>query len=146
MTDRVILGQHPWGPTGLFVSKPGVSVGSTNPADRTNLSFSTEWGQVATIIAQGTVSPGTVVTMPSGTDYWPAVWWCPVSGNTLQPGAWWQTASSSGSTQRAFGTIYQLTYLGGNPCQIRWDDLAPGGVDRAGFFDIKYVAFGLRVN
>jgi hypothetical protein len=144
----VVLGRHPAGPMGLFVSKPGVDVLGVGPADRGNLSFSTEWGQVATIIAQGIVSPGAVVTMPPGTDYWPAVWWSPVSGNVVQPGAWWYAENASGSTQRLWGTIYQLVYLGGNPCQLRWDDTAPANPDitRAGYFDIKYVAFGLRVN
>lgn len=86
MTRRVILGQHPAGPVGLFVSRPGIDVFAANPASITDLSFSTEWGQVASVALAGYASVNQAIAMPSFVTGVPAMWWCEAPGvNSLRP-------------------------------------------------------------
>ncbi|GEP05572.1 hypothetical protein [Methylobacterium oxalidis] len=54
MAQRVIVGRHPDGAVGLFISRPGVNVGDVGSGDYNNLWFSTQFANVGTVLAKGT--------------------------------------------------------------------------------------------
>ncbi|MDR7036099.1 hypothetical protein J2X36_000835 [Methylobacterium sp. BE186] len=58
MPQRILIGRHPDGACGLFISRPGVDVGGVGSADYNNLWFSTQFGQVARIHDRGTCGHG----------------------------------------------------------------------------------------
>ena len=85
MTRRVILGQHPAGPIGLFVSRPGIDVFTADPGSITDLSFSTEWGQVASVVASGLAAIDSTVYLPAAVIGIPVIWWARMGTNTIVP-------------------------------------------------------------
>jgi len=112
VTRRVILGQHPAGPIGLFVSLPGIDVFTADPSSITDLSFSTEWGEVASVVMSGYVSINQVIALPSFITGVPAMWWCAAAGpNTLVPFSYFQRDTS----QIVFSNVRFKAVWGGAP-------------------------------
>jgi len=102
VTRRVILGQHPAGPIGLFISRPGIDVFTADPASISDLSFSTEWGQVASVVMSGYAAVNQVIALPSFITGVPAMWWSETTGpNSLRPFSFFWFNSSH------YDTVYQ---------------------------------------
>lgn len=142
MTRRVILGQHPAGPIGLFVSRPGIDVFTADPASISDLSFSTEWGQVASVVMSGYVSINQAIALPSFITDIPAMWWCDAAGpNSLRPFSFFQYESSY------YKTLYQNSRFkavwGGAPGSriVYFTHVSPYDGTGATF---KYVIFNLE--
>lgn len=74
MTSRAVLGLHPYGNFGLFITKPGYDALSTNPATRAGWALNTE-RRVASIIMAGNTYQDLDVYFPSGLSFSPYVWW-----------------------------------------------------------------------
>lgn len=141
MTRRVILGQHPAGPIGLFVSRPGIDVFTADPASITQMSFSTEWGQSATLLMAGAVGLFTPVYLPAIIQGSPAVWWAPFDGNIMHPvEIFWYWAG--GVTTYSSSTRYAIAF-GGSPGSRYFQFNRRNGYDGVGR-TIRYIAFGVE--
>jgi hypothetical protein len=66
MVDRVVIGRHPvYASTGVYISQPGLNVAAYNPASKTGLVLSSDWPQIACVVASGICSLGAFVPYPS---------------------------------------------------------------------------------
>ncbi|MER2268257.1 hypothetical protein [Methylobacterium oxalidis] len=54
MAQRVIVGRHPDGAVGVFISRPGIDVGAVGSGDYNNLWYSTQFANIAGIWRRGT--------------------------------------------------------------------------------------------
>ncbi len=140
---RLLLGQHPHGPLGLFISKPGVAVENTSPWDTNNLLFSSEWGNIVNVIASGSAALGDVVTLP-WVGYRPYVLLEEQVGQSYNYGTGiGYTVQSGFDTRRYEWTRYGIAYLSDNQFQVvRRQGIDPGGND-PGF---RYLALNFPVN
>lgn len=142
---RLLLGQHPHGPVGLFISKPGVAVENTSPNDTNNLLFSSQWGNIVNIIASGSAGLGETVTLPN-VGYRPYVLIESQVGQSYNYGSAAEWNVSSGIDIRNYAwTRYKLSYLSDNSFQIARSrpTVDPGGNDVPGF---RYLALNFPVN
>jgi|GEM_PF-2382727 len=139
MTRRVILGRHPSGPVGLFISRPGIDVATADPASFTSLSFSTQWGQSAALLMAGAVGLFTPVYLPPVVQGSPAVWWAPFDGNLMHPvEIFWFWAG--GVNTYSSSSRYDIQF-GGAPGSRYMQFVRRNGYDGAGR-TIRYIVFG----
>lgn len=142
---RLLLGQHPQGPLGLFISKPGVAVENTSPTDTNNLLFSSQWGNIVNIIASGSVALASTITLPN-VGYRPYVLIEEQVGQSYNYGSsigW--TVQSGFDTRRYDWTRYMLVHLSDTQFQVvrRHPGIDPGTNDVPGF---RYLALNFPVN
>lgn len=58
MAQRIIIGQHPFGSYGLFVSRPGFDASQQDPNARDPWLFSSNWSRIGSILGSGTCTRG----------------------------------------------------------------------------------------
>ena len=64
MVWRALIGQHPTGHQGLFISKPGYDALACDPTNHSQWMFSSAAGRMANILQAGTSNLDQVVTIP----------------------------------------------------------------------------------
>jgi hypothetical protein len=141
VTRRVILGQHPAGPIGLFVSRPGIDVFTADPGSITDLSFSTEWGQVASVVASGLAAVDSTVYLPAAVIGIPVIWWARMGTNTIVPFDFFGYFASHNNTNYFNSRFHPV--VGGEPGArtLRFQRRSP--YDSAGGI-FRYIVFNLE--
>lgn len=111
MPWRIVLGLHPSGRYGAFISKPNVDAMSADPTDTTAWALSTAWGRMASVIKAGTCSLNDDVYFPPGLGFAPLVDFAPISGNSIYPAEGVQLTNSAGNL-RSGGTRFRIQQNG----------------------------------
>ena len=136
MATRIIAGQHPNGPFGLFISKAGVEAKTADPNAIDPWVFSSQWGNVCGIIMSGQIGQDTDVTFPVTLGFKPLVLFYRFNSsiNTFNPDA---IASTINSTVNDTRTAYKVTYGTNNFRIVNMTSGLTGG-------NFIFVVFNLR--
>lgn len=112
MVWRTVIGQHPTGNVGLFVSKPGVDAFGNDPGNRNAWMFSSAIDKQANILQAGRCNLNDVVTFPNIGSV-PMVFFDLYNGQY----GWVSEAQSSSDGNSAY-TMYRCAHVAINQIQI----------------------------